>query len=198
VVKWGLDVTHSALAVEGSLEAFFFSQVGEAQTRTGASLPREVEAYVVHLLADCARRPALAGRRSGPLALQYLSARAAGGQRPGPGPAPGRRPGPVHRRRGAPQPRPHAVDLRYVRSLGSDAYRQISDGHGPLAVFNSLADRFEVAAEVISEATDPRGEADRDLLGLYERWRRYGEARDARRLVAAGVVLDPDGADTLQ
>lgn len=191
-------MTHSALAVEGSLEAFFFSQVGDAQSRTGATLPREVEAYVVHLLADCARRPALAGRRSGPLALQYLSARSAEGSA---------------RAQALRQVGdralfiagvvPHslgrtAVDLRYVRSLGSDAYRQISDRHGPLAVFHSLADRFEAAAEVISEATDPRGEADRDLLGLYERWRRYGEARDARRLIAAGVALDPDASDTLQ
>ena len=188
----------AVVALEGSLEAFFFAQVGDAQARTGANLPREVEAYVVHLLADSVRRPALAGRRTGPLALDYLSARAAEG---------------TLRTQALRQVGdralfiagvvPHsldrsAVDLRYVRSLGSDAYRQISDGHGPLAVFNTLADRFETAAEVISEATDPRGEADRDLLGLYERWRRYGESRDARRLVAAGVVLDPDGADILQ
>jgi hypothetical protein len=186
------------LALDGSLEAFFFDQVGEAQTRSGATLPPEVEAYVVHLLAAFVGKTAELGRRSGPLALQYLAARAeAGSARAQALRVLGDRAlfiaGVV----------PHsldrgAVDLRYVRSLGSDAYRQISDGHGPLAVFNSLADRFEVAAEVISEATDPRGEADRDLLGLYERWRRYGEARDARRLVAAGVVLDPDGADTLQ
>lgn len=191
-------MAHGSLAVEGSLEAFFFSQVGDAQTRTGATLPREVEAYVVHLLADCARKPALAGRRSGPLALQYLSARAAAGS------ARAQALREVGDRAlfiaGVV---PHsldrtAVDLRYVRSLGSTAYRQISDGHGALAVFHVLADRFEAAAEVISEATDPRGEADRDLLELYERWRRYGEARDARRLVAAGVVLDPEGSDTLQ
>lgn len=191
-------MTRASLAVEGSLEAFFFAQVGDAQTRTGATLPREVEAYVVYLLADCARKPALAGRRSGPLALQYLSARAAEGSARA-----------LALRQVGDRALfiagvvPHsldrtAVDLRYVRSLGSTAYRQISDGHGALAVFCSLADRFEAAAEVISEATDPRGEADRDLLGLYERWRRYGEARDARRLIAAGVVLDPDGSDTLQ
>lgn len=186
------------MALEGSLEAFFFSQVGDAQTRTGASLPREVEAYVVHLLADCVRRPALASRRSEPLALQYLSARSAPGTLR------------AHALRQVGDRAlfiagvvPHsldrtAVDLRYVRSLGSDAYRQISDGTGPLAVFNNLADRFEAAAEVISEATDPRGEADRDLLGLYERWRRYGETRDARRLIAAGVRLETDGSDTLQ
>lgn len=191
-------MTRSALAVEGSLEAFFFVQVGDAQTRTGAVLPREVEAYVVHLLADCARRPPQAGRRSGPLALQYLSARAAAGSAR------------AHALRQVGDRAlfiagvvPHsldrgAVDIRYVRSLGSDAYRQISDGHGALAVFHSLAERFSAAAEVISEATDPRGEADRDLLGLYERWLKHGEARDARRLVAAGISLGRDGSDDLQ
>lgn len=173
-------------------------QVGDAQTRTNTVLPREVEAYVVHLLADCARKPALAGRRTGPLALDYLNARAAAGSA---------------RAQALRQVGdralfiagvvPHsidrgAVDIRYVRSVGTTAYRQISDGHGALAVFHRLADEFAAAAEVISEATDPRGEADRDLLGLYERWRRHGEARDARRLIAAGIALDRDGSDTLQ
>jgi hypothetical protein len=186
------------LALDGSLEAFFFDQVGEAQSRSGASLPREVEAYVVHLLAAFAGKPAVVGRRTGPLALQYLAARAeAGSARAQALRELGDRAlfiaGVV----------PHSVDrtpvnLRYVRSLGSTAYRQVSDGRGPLAVFHTLADRFEDAAEVISEATDARGEGDRDLLGLYERWRRYGEGRDARRLVAAGMVLDKDGTDTLQ
>ena len=191
-------MSQAKLALDGSLEAFFFTQVGDAQARAGACLPREVEAYVVHLLAAFVRKPAVAGRRTGPLALQYLAARAQEGSA---------------RAQALRQVGdralfiagvvPHSLDrtpvnLRYVRSLGSDAYRQVSDGHGALAVFHILADHFETAAEVISEATDGRGEADRDLLGLYERWRRYGESRDARRLVAAGVVLDPDGADILQ
>ena len=57
---------------------------------------------------------------------------------------------------------------------------------------------FEDHAEVISEATDARGEGDRDLLGLYDRWRRHGEARDARRLRAAGIVLGRPATDVLQ
>jgi len=191
-------MSDAKLTLEGSLEAFFFTQVGEAQTRAGASLPRPVEAYVVHLLAAFLRKPAVAGRRTGPLALQYLAARAQEGSA---------------RAQALRQVGdralfiagvvPHSldrtpVDLRYVRSLGSDAYRQVAPGHGALAVFHDLADHFERAAEVISEATDGRGEGDRDLLGLYERWRRYGESRDARRLLAAGVVLDRDGSDTVQ
>ncbi len=186
------------LALDGSLEAFFFDQVGEAQTRAGANLPREVEAYVVHLLAAFVHRPDVVGRRSGPLALQYLAARAeAGSARAQALRSLGDRAlfiaGVV----------PHSlerspVNVRYVRSLGASAYREVSDGRGALAVFHALADRFADAAEVISEATDARGEGDRDLLGLYDRWRRHGEARDARRLRAAGVVLDRPGTDTLQ
>jgi len=191
-------MSQAKLALDGSLEAFFFTQVGEAQTRAGACLPRQVEAYVVHLLAAFIGQSAVAGRRSGALALQYLAARAQEGSA---------------RAQALRQVGdralfiagvvPHSldrtpVDLRYVRSLGSDAYRQVSPGHGALAVFHELAEHFETAAEVISEATDGRGEGDRDLLGLYERWRRYGETRDARRLLAAGVVLGRDGSDTLQ
>jgi len=186
------------LAFDGSLEAFFFDQVGEAQTRAGASLPRGVEAYVVHLLAAYVQKPAVAGRRTGPLALQYMAARAQEGSA---------------RAQALRQVGdralfiagvvPHSLDrtpvkIGYVRSLGSTAYRQVSDGHGALAVFHELATHFEAAAEVISEATDGRGDADRDLLGLYERWCRYGEDRDARRLIAAGIVLGREGSDTLQ
>ena len=191
-------MSQAKLALDGSLEAFFFTQVGDAQARAGACLPREVEAYVVHLLAAFVRKPAVAGRRTGPPGLEDLPARAQEGSA---------------RAQALRQVGdralfiagvvPHSLDrtpvnLRYVRSLGSDAYRQVSDGHGALAVFHILADHFETAAEVISEATDGRGEADRDLLGLYERWRRYGESRDARRLLAAGVVLGRDGSDPLQ
>lgn len=186
------------LALDGSLAAFFYDQVGEAQTRAGATLPPEVEAYVVHLLAAFVGKPAEVGRRSGPLALQYLAARAeAGSARAQALRILGDRAlfiaGVV----------PHSLDrtpvnLRYVASLGASAYREVSDGRGALAVFHSLADRFEDAAEVISEATDGRGEADRDLLSLYDRWRRHGEARDARRLRAAGIVLGRTSTDTLQ
>jgi len=186
------------LALDGSLEAFFFDQVGEAQTRSGATLPPEVEAYVVHLLAAFVGKTAELGRRSGPLALQYLAARAeAGSARAQALRVLGDRAlfiaGVV----------PHSLDrtpvnLRYVASLGASAYREVSDGRGALAVFHTLADRFEDAAEVISEATDGRGEGDRDLLGLYDRWRRHGEARDARRLRAAGIVLGRAATDTLQ
>ncbi len=186
------------LALDGSLEAFFFDQVGEAQARTRASLPCEVEAYVVHLLADFVRKPGAVGRRTGPLALQYLAARSHSGSARA-----------VALREVGDRALfiagvvPHSLDrtpinLRYVQSLGATAYREVSDGHGALAVFFGLAEHFEIAAEVISEATDGQAEGDRDLLAIYERWRRYGEDRDARKLVAAGMSLGKKGSDILQ
>jgi len=192
-------MSESELSFAANLESFFYEQVGDAEERTGTQLPAEVEAYVVHLLADHVRRTSVAGRTSGPLALQYLAAREQQGAfRAQALRAVGDRAlfiaGVV----------PHSLDrtpvnLRYVRAIGENAYRQISDS-GARAVFHTLAETFEAAAEVIGEATDTRGESDRDLLGLFERWKRYGEARDARRLVAAGVVLirARKDSDTLQ
>ncbi len=180
------------LRFEGNLESFFYERVDGVQKRRSRRLVAEVEAYVVHLLADHARRTSVAGRTSGPLALQFLAAR---------------------EQRGALRAQalravgdralfiagvvPHSIDrtpvnLRYVRSIGESAYRQISDP----PVFHALAETFEVAAEVISEATDTCGE--HDLLGLYDRWKRYGDVRDQQRLVAAGVVLAPGRRDDVQ
>jgi hypothetical protein len=181
------------LRFAGTLESFFYERVGEARERTSTSLPADVEAYVVHLLADHVRRTSVAGRTSGPLALQYLAAREQkGSMRTSALRAVGDRAlfiaGVV----------PHSIDrtpvnLRYVRSIGTSAYGQIPDP----SVFRGLADAFEAAAEVIGEATDAVGE--HDLLGLYDRWKKYGDARDQQRLVAAGIVLvGRGGADDLQ
>ena len=171
------------LRFAGTLESFFYERVDGVQKRRSHKLAAEVEAYVVHLLADHARRTSIAGRTSGPLALQYLAAREQRGtMRTQALRAVGDRAlfiaGVV----------PHSVDrtpvsLRYVRSIGESAYGQISDP----PVFHTLAETFEAAAEVISAATDGVGE--HDLLGLYDRWKKYGDVRDQQRLVAAGVVL---------
>lgn len=173
----------SELRFAGTLESFFYERVGGVQERRSSHLPTEVEAYVVHMLADHVRRTSVTGRTSGPLALQYLAAREQQGARRALAlRAVGDRalfiagvvPHSVDR---------SSVDLRYVRSIGTAAYRQIREP----VVFHTLADTFEAAAEVISEATDSCG--DDDLLALYERWKKYGDVRDERRLGAAGVVL---------
>ncbi len=65
----------TSIAYDGTLRSFFFEQLGCAQTNKGAELSDEVEAYVVNLLADYARRTDAAGRTSRPLATQFLHAR---------------------------------------------------------------------------------------------------------------------------
>lgn len=187
-----------SLEIQGSLTAFFYEEIHEAQGRAGAELSEEIEAYVVHLLSDFVRRTGVAGRRSPPLALQFMhasgqtgSARAFALRRVGDRALfiSGAVPRSLDR---------SPVNVRYVRSIGESAYRGIGEQRGPLAVFDELAESFEDVSQVIGEVIDVDGEAPRDLLGLYERYRRHGDPRDAARLVAAGVLLDAEGSDLVQ
>ncbi len=187
----------SALDPADSLASFFYTAIIEAQDRGKTSLSDEVEAYLVHLLSCFARRTEVAGRTSKPLATQYLTACShAGTTRSLALREVGDRAlfitGVV----------PHSLDrtpvnLRYVRSIGSSAYGQISGGNRGLAVFDELAENFEAIGEVISETLDGEPQS-QNLMELYERWRRFGDSRDARRLAEAGVLLDPTRADILQ
>ncbi len=190
----------------GTLESFFFEEIERAQERCGQSLSGDVEAYVVGLLARFARRTQVAGRKSEPLALDYLRARGqAGAARAQALRGVGDRalyisgvaPRSVHR---------NAVDVRYVRGIGEAAYREVlGQAHGAwggaLAVLGELAEGFEGVSEVIAEVVDLEAGAQAhalDLLGLYERWRRDADPRDRRRLLQAGVRLDPGGSDQVQ
>ncbi|MEZ4449230.1 MAG: hypothetical protein R3B09_07095 [Nannocystaceae bacterium] len=184
------------LEIQGSLTAYFYEEIGEAQERSGLSLAPEIEAYVVHLLADFVRRTGVAGRQSPPLALQYLDARGrSGSARAMALRAVGDRAlfiaGAVPRSLDR-----TPVNVRYVRSIGESAYRGVADGRGPLAVFQALAEQFEGVSEVIGEVATVGDGA--DLMALYERWRRTGDRRDARRLLGAGVLLDAKGSDIVQ
>ena len=192
-----MDQQHRSLEIAGSLAAFFYEEIQEAQERAGAELSEEIEAYVVHLLADFVRRTGVAGRRSPPLALQYLSARGQSGTARA---FALREVGDRALFIAGAVPRSldrTPVNVRYVRSIGESAYRGIAE-RGALAVFEELADAFEDVSQVIGEVVDVDGEAPRDLLGLYERYRRHGDPRDAARLVTAGVLLDAEGSDLLQ
>lgn len=185
-----------------TLESFFFEEIERAQARHGHPLSKDVEAYVVALLARFSRRTQVAGRTSEALALDYLRARGqAGSARAQALRGVGDRalyisgvvPRSVHR---------NAVDVRYVRGIGEAAYREVADQArwgGALAVLGELAETFEGVAEVIAQIVDveARGPT-QDLLGLYERWRRDGDPRDRRRLMDAGVQLDTHGPDQLQ
>lgn len=181
-----------------TLEAFFFEEIEHAQERNGTSLPDDVEAYVVGLLARFARRTQAAGRRSPPLAIDYLSARSETGSAR------------AHALRGVGDralyitgvvPRSldrTPVNVKYVKGIGEAAYREVA-GIGALAVLGLLAEMFDDVAEVIGEVVELGGkEREQDLLGLYERWRRHGDPRDAKRLIEAGVIIDADGSDIVQ
>ncbi|MBC8072400.1 MAG: hypothetical protein IAG13_29020 [Deltaproteobacteria bacterium] len=191
----------SAVAVHhNTLESFFFEELEHVQERTGRALPTEVEAYVVHLLATYATKTDGAGRTSQPLALDYLSAKS----RSGTARATALRTvgdralyisGVVPR---SLQRTP--VNVRYVRGIGESAYREVAGG-GALRVLGLLAEMFADVATVIGDVVDGgRDETDQpvDLMACYERWRRSGDPRDAKQLVRAGVLLDPEGSDILQ
>jgi hypothetical protein len=150
-----------AMAIQGTLESFFFEEIERAQARSGHPLSDEVEAYVVALLARFVRRTQVAGRRSEPLALDYLRARGQDGAARaqalrGVGDRAlyisGVVPRSMHR---------NAVDVRYVRSIGEAAYREVAERGqrgerwgGALAVLGELAASFEGVAEVIAEVVD--------------------------------------------
>ncbi len=185
-----------------TLASFFFEEIEQAQQRCGHSLSGEVEAYVVGLLSRFARRTQVAGRRSRPLALQYLKAR----QQTGSARAQALRgvgdralyisgvaPRSLHR---------SPVDVGYVEGIGAAAYREVADRGqwgGALAVLGELAAEFQGVREVIAEVVDLDTKAKSlDLLGLYERWREDGDPRDRRRLLAAGVLLDSPASDQVQ
>lgn len=185
----------ASLAFEGSIEAFFWEQLGAAQDSEGRELPEAVEAYVVHVLASHVRRTEVAGRTSSALATQYLAARERGalalrevGDRA------------LYIAGVVPRSLERTpVDVRYVSGIGEAAYREVharSIGRH-LDVFEALADGFEDIVELVGRALEPES-GDVNLLELYERWHRSGDARDARRLIAAGVRLDRKGSDTLQ
>jgi hypothetical protein len=184
-----------SLTYDGTLRSFFFEQVGCAQERHGRELSTDVEAYVVNLLADYARRTDAAGRQTKPLATQYLRARQTGAQ--------------ALREVGdralyisgvVPQSLERSpVNVEYVQSIGRSAYADVSTLSHALTLFAELADEFAKVTDLLGDVIDV-GQTERpaDLLALYERWRRHHRAADAKRLIEAGVLLDPDRSDLLQ
>lgn len=188
-----VDLAHRNLA------SFFYEAWEQASGRAGRDFPPEVGAYVVDLLSRFARRTGVAGRTSPPLALQYLAARnEAGSARSRALRGVGDRAlyiaGVVPRSldRGA-------VNRGYVVSIGEAAYRGVAS-RGALEVFETLAEAFDQVSDVIADVVETEDEdpGRTDLIRVYERWRQHGDPRDARRLLRAGVLLDPSGSDVVQ
>jgi hypothetical protein len=64
-------------------------------------------------------------------------------------------------------------------------------------VLRRIAAMFDDVADVIGDVANPAAN-DGGLLELYDRWRREGSDSDLRKLIAAGVLIDPDRSDVVQ
>ncbi|HLT38861.1 MAG TPA: hypothetical protein VK034_21385 [Enhygromyxa sp.] len=182
------------LAIEGTLESFFFEQLEQAQETERKPLGDEIEAYLVHMLAAHARRPNVAGRTSPALATQFLAAREQGagalrevGDRA------------LYIAGVVPRSLDRTpVNVNYVVGIGEAAYREIHVRKSRLEVFARLAERFREIVDLLGKMLALEKDEQTDLLALYERWRRSSDPADARRLIAAGVLLDTASSDILQ
>jgi len=196
-------MTHDFANQHTTLESFFFEEIERAQSERPRRLSTDVEAYIVGLLARYATRTHAAGRTSRALALDYLEARDQQGSRRAKAL---RRVGDRALYISGVVPRSMTrspVGVRYVKGIGTAAYRAVTDAPtgGHLDVLRRIAANFDEVAEVIGDVANPTGNSaanDGGLLEIYERWRREGNDADLRRLVAAGVLIDPDRSDVVQ
>ena len=185
-------MSHHDLAYDGTLASFFYEQLEQTRAEQGPELGDEVEAYVVNMLARHARRTQVAGRTAPALATQFLAAREHGA-------AALREVGDRALYIAGVVPRSlerSPVSVAYVSGIGEAAYREVHARRSSLEVFANLAACFREVVELLGRMLKP--EEDMDLLALYERWRRGCDPRDQQRLVAAGVLLDPERADLIQ
>jgi len=200
-------MSHDLALDHRTLESYFFEEIEHAQERRGQTLPHEIEAYLVQLLATYARRTHAAGRRSRALALEYLRAKSETGQarahalrRIGDRALyiSGVVPRSLHR---------SPVNVRYVKGIGEAAYREVGVG-GALEVLRQIADRFDEIAETIGDVVElgasRRGTSSsvdagaRELWMLVERWRVSRDPRDADKLLEAGVLISGPKTDLVQ
>ena len=180
------------LTFDGTLESFFYEQLEQVRKEDGDQrLERDLEAYLVHILAKHARRPQVAGRTSPALATQFLAARECGqsalrdvGDRA------------LYIAGVIPRSLDRSpVGVEYIAGIGAAAYSELHARSRRLDIFARLAERFRELVELLGRVVGV-GESS-DLLALYERWRKTSEPRDRRRLIAAGVLLEPATADIL-
>jgi hypothetical protein len=182
------------LAFEGTLESFFFEQLEQAHDRDRKPLGDDIEAYLVHMLAAHARRPNVAGRTSPALATQFLAAREQGavalrevGDRA------------LYIAGVIPRSLERTpVNVNYVVGIGEAAYREVHVRKTKLEVFARLAERFRDIVATLGKMLALDQSEQTDLLALYERWRRSSDPADAKKLIAAGVLLDPETSNILQ
>lgn len=177
-------------------EEFFKEAVVEAVQVRGVDTSEDSLAYVVALLADHARRPALR-EVDQPFGVRLARAMSSsGGQR-------------FERLRSLGDDvlfisgfytdhlRHRGLPLDYISDLGSVAYGGVASilrthAQGAPVVFDELSFRFDAFVEVLRHVADSiladglRDES--DVLALYERWARTGSEALAEALMRMGLT----------
>lgn len=176
--------SNPGIILDESLSSFFLEQIESIQERRQSSLRKDVEAYLVDLLARYALRVGEAGRKSPAFALELLEARERGT--------------PALREVGdralfvagvVPQSLDRsAIDADYVCSIGAEAYRAVFFAKRQLDLFLELSDSFGELVSVMRDVATPLDNAQpSSLIALYERWLETGDERAEKQLVEAGV-----------
>lgn len=90
------------------------------------------------------------------------------------------------------------VDVDYYVRMGGNAYDSLSDGFRGARgrvyrpIFGELARKFQSLVDVLNEISDmARADSDRDLMRLYDLWRKTGSRRAERLLRKQGVLPLP-------
>jgi len=93
-----------------------------------------------------------------------------------------------------------AIDVDYHIAMGGRAYGALAQApqRGPqralAEVFAELEDKFQPLVDVLHEIGDAAGRSPRDVLRLYELWRKTGSRRAHRLLMQQGAQpVDPGG-----
>lgn len=89
-----------------------------------------------------------------------------------------------------------AVDVDYYINMGGNAYGSLSEevrgtfrGNAIAGVYRELAIKFHLLVDVLNEVREgPCAGSGRDLVRLYELWRKTGSRRAERLLREQGVV----------
>jgi len=92
--------------------------------------------------------------------------------------------------------RDKAVDVDYYTHMGENAYGSLSDevrgtfhGNAFADIYLELATKFRVLTDVLNEVRDnEEGRSEKDLLRMYELWRKTGSRRAAKILKQQGIV----------
>ena len=92
--------------------------------------------------------------------------------------------------------RDKAVDVDYYTHMGENAYGSLSDevrgtfhGNAFADIYLELATKFRVLTDVLNEVRDnEEGRSGKDLLRMYELWRKTGSRRAAKILKQQGIV----------